>query len=379
MKQRTIAPNHHWPFSMIRRELELLEEEFKKRIGSIREMEELTAVKVDFFGKKGRLSKFRQYFKSQGGKKAKTGKEIDREKSETEKEIDRKKAEIGREINRVRSSIQTCLDERREKLKRAQFRERMDEEWVDITLDPIQTKMGSMHPITMVQSALEDIFVSMGFHVLDGPHIESEYYNFEALNIPEHHPARDMQDTFYFEDGYLLRTQTSNMQIRGMESLKPPLKIIGTGKVFRCEGADASHDSCFHQLEGMMVDQDISVAHLIHFMKTMLGEVFQKKVNVRLRPGYFPFVEPGFELELACLLCEGKGCAVCKRVGWIELLGCGMVHPKVLIHGKIDPKKYSGFAFGMGVDRLAMMKYNIDDIRPLHGGNLNFMRRFVLA
>lgn len=343
---------------MIQQELDQLEKEFQAQIGNTHKLKDLDIVKVRFLGKKGMLSKHLNGLK----------------------ELDAgEKAHIGKEINRVKSLLQTLLSKREEELKKDRFRKQMDAEWVDITLDPIKTKMGSMSPITMVQNSLEDIFVSMGFHVLDGPHIETEYYNFEALNIPLHHPARDMQDTFYFEDDYLLRTQTSNIQIRGMELLKPPLKIISTGKVFRCERTDASHDSCFHQLEGMMVDKNISVSHLIYFTKTMLGEVFKKDVKVRLRPGYFPFVEPGFELDMACSLCDGKGCNVCSRVGWTELLGCGMVHPNVLKAGGIDPKIYSGFAFGMGIDRLAMMKYGITDIRPLHGGNLNFMRRFVLA
>jgi len=343
---------------MIKQELDQLEKEFEDLIKNAREIKDLDNLKVGFLGKKGKLSEFMKRLKSLSAEE---------------------KAEAGKEINRIKTFLQAQLNDRKQELKKISFHKQMDEEWVDITLDPIKTKMGSMHPITMVQNSLEDIFVSMGFQVIDGPHIETEYYNFEALNIPAHHPARDMQDTFYFEDGHLLRTQTSTIQIRGMEALNPPLKIIGTGKVFRRERTDASHDSCFHQLEGMMVDKDISVAHLIYFMKTMLSEVFQREVKVRLRPGYFPFVEPGFELDMARLLCEGKGCAVCSRVGWIELLGCGMVHPNVIKAGGIDPAYYSGFAFGMGIDRLAMMKYGITDIRPLHGGNLNFIRRFVLA
>jgi phenylalanyl-tRNA synthetase alpha chain len=254
----------------------------------------------------------------------------------------------------------------------------MEQEWIDISIDPLRDEPGSMHPISIVQERLEEIFVAMGFQVLDGPHIETEFYNFEALNIPPHHPARDMHDTFYFEDGHLLRTQTSPIQIRGMETVKPPFRIVGPGKVFRCERTDASHDSVFHQFEGMMVDRTISVANLIYFLKTMLGEVFESEVEVRLRPGYFPFVEPGFELDMRCLLCKGAGCKFCKQVGWIELLGCGMVHPNVLKAGNIDPTEFSGFAFGMGIDRLAMLKYDITDIRPLHGGSLNFARIFAI-
>jgi phenylalanyl-tRNA synthetase alpha chain len=342
---------------MIKQDMHTLEQSFQDKIEKAANIDEIDNIKVKYLGKKGKLADLMKQLKSLS-------------KAE--------KIEVGKQANLLKNQFQDQIKEKNKQLKRVKFDEQMENEWVDITLDPIKTQMGSLHPITMVQNKLEYIFESMGFQVLDGPHIESEYYNFEALNIPAHHPARDMQDTFYFEDGHLLRTQTSTIQIRGMENLTPPLRIIGPGKVFRCERTDASHDSCFHQLEGMMVDKNISVAHLIHFMKTMLSEIFESDVTVRLRPGYFPFVEPGFELDMACLLCQGKGCSVCSRVGWIELLGCGMVHPNVLKAGGIDPSKYSGFAFGMGMDRLAMMRYGITDIRPLHGGNLNFMRRFTL-
>ena len=221
----------------------------------------------------------------------------------------------------------------------------------------------------------------MGFDVLDGPHIEDEFHNFEALNIPADHPARDMQDTFWFktkegEEKRLLRTHTSTIQVRGMLDRKPPFRFIAPGKVFRCERTDASHEMMFHQLEGMYVDKDVTVGNLIYFMETLLTEIFEKKVEVRLRPGFFPFVEPGFELDIKCLICGGKGCSVCKKVGWVELLPCGMVHPNVLKAGGIDPNKYNGFAFGLGLDRLVMMKYGINDIRHIHGGDLRFFRQF---
>ncbi len=336
---------------------EKVESIFREKLREVSGMKELEDIKIQFLGKKGELSRFMKQLK-----------ELSNEK----------KAEIGKGVNRLKILFQEKIDLRREELKRNEYEQRMQREWVDITTDPYRTEPGSLHPLTAMQHMLEDSFVAMGFHVLDGPHMETEYYNFEALNIAAHHPARDMQDTFYFEDGHLLRTHTSTIQIRGMEKLKPPLRIVGPGKVFRCERSDASHDSCFHQFEGMMIDKDISVAHLIYFMKIMLGEIFESEVEVRLRPGYFPFVEPGFELDMRCLLCGGKGCKFCKRVGWIELLGCGMVHPNVLTAGGIDPSVYSGFAFGMGIDRLAMMKYDITDIRPLHGGNLNFTRCFTV-
>ncbi len=342
----------------MKEKLELVENSFREALENAAEMKGLDSLKVKFLGKKGELTSFMKQLKDLPNDQ---------------------KAKVGQLINQLKGSFQEKIETRRSELKISEYEKQMEDEWIDITLDPLQTHAGSLHPVSLVQQRLEDIFESMGFQVLDGPHIETEYYNFEALNVPSHHPARDLQDTFYFEDGNLLRTQTSTIQVHGMEKLEPPIRIVGPGKTFRCERTDASHDSCFHQLEGMMIDRDISVAHLIYFMRTMLGEIFESDVEVRLRPGYFPFVEPGFELDMSCLLCKGKGCNVCKKVGWIELLGCGMVHPNVLNASKIDAAKYSGFAFGMGMDRLAMMKYGITDIRPLHGGNLNFMRRFATS
>jgi len=337
---------------------EQVENTFREKVQAVAGLKELESVKVEFLGKKGELSRLMKQLKEVSGEQ---------------------RAEVGKTINHLKLLFQEKIDLRREELKRREYEARMQQEWIDVTTDPHQTEPGSLHPVSVMQHMLEDIFVAMGFHVLDGPHMETEYYNFEALNIPPHHPARDMQDTFYFEDGHLLRTHTSPIQIRGMEKQKPPLRVVGPGKVFRCERTDASHDACFHQFEGMMIDRDISVAHLIYFTRTMLGQIFESEVEVRLRPGYFPFVEPGFELDMRCLLCKGEGCKACKRVGWIELLGCGMVHPNVLRAGGIDPAVYSGFAFGMGIDRLAMMRYDITDIRPLHGGNLNFTRCFTVV
>jgi phenylalanyl-tRNA synthetase alpha chain len=223
---------------------------------------------------------------------------------------------------------------------------------------------------------LEDLFTSLGFAVLDGPEVETEYYNFDALNIPADHPARDMQDTFWLADGNLLRTHTSPVQVRGMERLGPPLRMIAPGRVFRNEEVDASHEHTFYQVEGMMVDRNVSVAHMIYFMKTLLSAIFRREVTVRLRPGFFPFVEPGFELDIQCLICGGPGCPVCKQSGWVELMPCGLVHPNVLRMGKIDPDQWGGFAFGLGLTRLAMMRYAIDDIRLFQGGDLRFLQQF---
>ena len=216
-------------------------------------------------------------------------------------------------------------------------RERLKGEWLDLTLPAPGPRPGSLHPVTQIQNEIEDLFTSLGFAVLDGPEVETEYHNFDALNIPPDHPARDMQDTFWLKDGNLLRTHTSPVQVRGMEKLGPPLRMIAPGRVFRNEEVDASHEHTFYQLEGMMIDRDVSVAHLIYFMKTLLSAIFKREVTVRLRPGYFPFVEPGFELDIQCLICGGPGCPVCKQSGWVELLPCGLVHPNVLRMSGIDP------------------------------------------
>jgi phenylalanyl-tRNA synthetase alpha chain len=214
----------------------------------------------------------------------------------------------------------------------------------------------------------------MGFIIADTPEVETEYYNFEALNIPKYHPARDMQDTYWLDNGMVLRTQTSAGQVRMMENMKPPIKIIIPGRCFRNEDIDASHENTFFQMEGIVIDENISVANLIYTMEAMLSNVFSRKINVRLRPGYFPFVEPGFELDIQCTICGGKGCPTCKQSGWLELLPCGMVHPNVLMYGNIDTEKYTGFAFGLGLTRLAMMKYNIPDIRVFNSGNLKVLK-----
>ncbi len=252
---------------------------------------------------------------------------------------------------------------------------------LDVTIPGTKPARGSYHPITQVQRELEELFHSMGFIVLDGPELESEYYNFEALNIPAWHPARDAQDTFYVKGGapanrWLLRTHTSPMQVRALEKYGAPLRAVVPGRVFRYEATDASHEHTFWQMEGLVVDENISISHLIATMKELLKGIFRREVEVRLRPGYFPFVEPGFELDIKCFICEGRGCSVCKQRGWVELLPCGLVHPKVLEYGGVDSQKYSGFAFGLGLSRLVMMRYKINDIRLLLSGDLRFLKQF---
>ena len=249
---------------------------------------------------------------------------------------------------------------------------------------PINVPRGSYHPITLVQRQCEAIFKSMGFTVEDYPEVVTDYECFESLNIPKHHPARDMQDTYYLENGQLLKSQTSAAQNAILKKYGKnliendiPIKAIFPGRCFRNEATDACHENTFFQMEGVMVDKDISISNLIFFMKTMLSEVFQKEIKVRLRPGFFPFVEPGFELDISCLICGGDGCPSCKHSGWLELCPCGMIHPNVLREGGIDPEKYTGFAFGLGLTRLAMMKYGIKDIRDLNSGSLKSLSQFT--
>jgi phenylalanyl-tRNA synthetase alpha chain len=325
------------------------------RIAAADTAEVLDAVRVDAVGRKGALA------------------EISKGMGKLSPE-ERKR--IGQVLNATKQELEAALDARKAEFDTAALRARLDAEWIDLTLPAPGARRGHVHPITRIQRELEDLFVSLGFTVLDGPEVETEHHNFDALNIPPDHPARDMQDTFWLDGGNLLRTHTSPVQVRGMERLGPPLRMIAPGRVFRNESVDASHEHTFYQLEGMMIDRDVSVAHLLYFMKTLLTAIFQRDVTVRLRPGYFPFVEPGFELDIQCLICGGPGCAVCKHSGWVELLPCGLVNPNVLRISGIDPEQWGGFAFGLGLTRLVMMRYGIDDIRHLQGGDLRFLEQF---
>jgi phenylalanyl-tRNA synthetase alpha chain len=332
-----------------------LEARARGRIANAATAEELEAVRVEVLGRKGALAQISKQF----GQLAPD---------------ERKRA--GMLLNAAKESVEAARDARHAEFERRATAARLDAEWIDVTLPAPGPRPGSLHPITQIQMEIEDLFTSMGFAVLGGPEVETERRNFDALNIPADHPARDMQDTFWLGDGNLLRTHTSPVQVRGMERFRPPLRMIAPGRVFRNEEVDASHEHTFYQVEGMVIDREVSVGHLIYFMKTMLSHVFGREVNVRLRPGFFPFVEPGFELEVECLLCGGAGCPVCKQSGWVEQLGCGLVHPNVLRMSGIDPEVWNGFAFGLGLTRLAMMRYGIDDIRHLQSGDLRFLRQF---
>ncbi|MFN0101473.1 MAG: phenylalanine--tRNA ligase subunit alpha [Bryobacteraceae bacterium] len=340
---------------MMEENLEALAASAKARIESARTVDELEAVRVDVLGRKGALT---AVSKDMG------------------KLTQEQRAAVGKLLNAARHALEAAFDAKKAAFDGAALAARLDSEWVDLTVPAPAPGAGSLHPLTQLQAEIENLFVSLGFAVLDGPEVESDEHNFDALNIPADHPARDMQDTFWLDGGWLLRTHTSPVQVRGLRKLGPPLRMIAPGRVFRNEEVDASHEHTFYQLEGMMVDRDVSVAHLLYYMKTLLSAIFKREVTVRLRPGYFPFVEPGFELDIQCLICGGTGCPVCKRSGWVELLPCGLVHPNVLRKSGIDPEEYGGFAFGLGLTRLVMMRYAIDDIRQLQGGDLRFLRQF---
>ncbi len=327
----------------------------RERIRNAPTAEELERVRVEVLGRKGALAEI-----SKGlGKLA-----------------PEERASAGKRLNAVKQAVEEALQARQAEFEKAATEARLEAEWIDFTLPAPPPGRGHLHPISRIQAEIEDAFTSLGFSVLDGPEVETEYHNFDALNIPRDHPARDMQDTFWLTDGDVLRTHTSPVQVRGMERFGPPLRMIAPGRVFRNEEVDASHEHTFYQLEGMIVDREVSVAHLVYFMKTMLSAVFKREVTVRLRPGFFPFVEPGFELDIQCLICGGAGCRVCKQSGWVEQVGCGLVHPNVLRTSGIDPEEWNGFAFGLGLTRLVMMRYGIDDIRYLQSGDLRFLNQF---
>jgi len=329
---------------------------FNEKISAVSSSEQVEELRVEFLGKKGLVAALM---------------------SELKNVPNEEKKEFGRIVNVLKQEIEQTMAEKKTAIVEAEQQRIIDSaEQYDESL-PYEIKSGSYHPITLVQRDLERIFASMGFSIEDYSEIVDDYHCFEALNIPKHHPARDMQDTYYLStENQLLKTHTSAAQNAIMKKYGAPLRAIFPGRCFRNESTDASHENTFFQMEGIMIDKDISISNLIYFMKTMLSEVFQKDVTVRLRPGFFPFVEPGFELDIQCLICGGDGCPSCKNSGWLELCPCGMIHPNVITHGGIDPEEYTGFAFGLGLTRLAMMKYGIKDIRTFNSGSLKSLSQF---
>jgi phenylalanyl-tRNA synthetase alpha chain len=345
----------------MREKLIEIKEEILKSVRDIKDSEALFELEKKYIGRKGELTGILKKVASLSPEDKKT---------------------VGAFANTVKKEIFEVFQKSKSILEDASGKG----EFIDMSLPGEKPTIGSLNPISSALFELEDIFSSMGFMILDGPELESDFYNFEALNIPEYHPARDMQDTFYVrppgrekgenEANLVMRTHTSPMQIRAMRKYGAPLKCVVPGRVFRNEAIDANHETNFYQLEGLMVGEDISLANLISVLKAMLEGIFKKEVKVRVRPGYFPFVEPGIEVDMNCLICGGSGCPACKHSGWLEMIGAGMVHPRVLEYGNIDPNKYSGFAFGMGVDRLVMMRHNITDVRLFYSGDLRFLEQF---
>ncbi len=327
-------------------------------LGGARSPQEVEQVRIRYLGRKGRITTL--------------AKNTDFSQLKPDQRRD-----FGRRLNELKNQADAEIAAAMDAAKQQAAGQAVGEvPKLDLTLPGTDRRVGSLHPITLVQLELEDVFQGMGFRVLTGPDVETEYYNFDALNIPGDHPARDMQDTFWLENGMLLRTHTSANQVRVLEKYGAPVRAIFPGRCFRYEAMDASHENTFYQLEGLLVDRDVSVANLIAVMKALLSEVFHREVVVRLRPGFFPFVEPGFELDVRCLLCDGKGCSTCKGTCWIELIPCGLVHPRVLEYGRIDTDRFSGFAFGLGLTRLAMMKFGIPDIRLFNSGDVRFCEQF---
>ena len=336
------------------KELESIRQQFELELSQVKNNDDLNVLRTSFLGKNGHLTTCMKLIKDMSVE-------------------DKKSFGVG--VNELKTLVSTAIDNKKVELDNlAIISELNSMPKVDLTT-PMSEATGSLHPVTIIQQRLVNIFRGMGFAVEDGNEVETEYNNFEAVNIPKFHPARDMQDTFYLDNGQVLKTHTSASQNRIMRKYGAPLKAIFPGRCFRNEELDASHENTFFQMEGIMIDKDVSISNLIYFMKTMLSEVFEKEVNVRLRPGFFPFVEPGFELDCSCPYCGGKGCRVCKHSGWIELCPCGMIHPNVLKMGGIDPDEYQGFAFGLGLSRLVMMTYGFTDIRHLNGKDLKILEQ----
>ena len=314
----------------------------------------LDLVRVEFLGKKGRLT---DLLKGLGKLSAE------------------ERPAAGAEINKAKQQVQQAIAEKKDTLAEAAIQEKLKSERIDVTLPGRNVEEGGLHPVTMVKQRIESFFKSVGYDVVEGPEIEDDYHNFEALNIPQHHPARAMHDTFYFDPNILLRTHTSPVQVRTMEQRQPPFRIICPGRVYRVD-SDLTHTPMFHQIEGLLIDKESSFADLKGTIVEFLQVFFEKELKVRFRPSYFPFTEPSAEVDVQCVQCAGKGCRVCSNTGWLEVMGSGMVHPRVLEYSGIDPEEYSGFAFGMGVDRFAMLRYGVDDLRLFFDNDLRFLRQF---
>jgi len=345
---------------MEKTDLKTLKIKAQKDIDGSKDLKGLNEIFKKYLGKKGELT---QILRS------------------LEKLPKEKRVKVGKAANELKNFLKLKFEQKAQELKKIIKKETEKKEWLDITAPGRRPVFGHLHPLTQVKRKVEEIFQAMGFEVVEGPDTETEWYNFDALNIPRDHPARDVWDTFYLKNGLLLRTHTSPVQVRYMEKNNPPLRIIVPGRVFRHEATDASHEINFYHIEGLMVGKNISTANFKAIIEEFFKRFFEKPIKIRMRPGYFPFVEPGFEVDMTCLACEGKGCSACQKTGWMEMMGAGMVHPNVLKAAGLTPHQYSGsgwqgFAFGIGMDRLAMMKYKINDIRLFYSGDLRFLNQF---
>ena len=338
-----------------REQLEQIRAEAEAAMENAASLQELDAVRVKYLGKKGELT---AVLKTMG------------------KLSPEERPKVGQMANEVREVITAGIDRRNELLKAAQQELKLKAETIDVTLPGTKVEIGHRHPLSIVLDEVKEIFLGMGFEVVGGPEVEWDYYNFEALNIPKDHPARDTQDTFYITENMLLRTQTSGVQIRTMENKKPPIRMIAPGRVFRSDAVDATHSPLFHQIEGMAIDEGITMGDLKGTLETFAKKLYGEQTKIRLRPHHFPFTEPSCEIDVSCFKCGGCGCSMCKVEGWIEILGGGMVHPKVLRTGGIDPEKYSGFAFGVGLERIAMFRFGLDDMRLLYENDVRFLDQF---
>lgn len=339
----------------MKEKIEAIRQAAANALGSASTQEELEALRVKYLGKKGELTGLLKQLGSVSPEE---------------------RPKIGQIVNKAKQDLEEAIADHRAVMARAAAERKLALEAIDITMPAKQKKAGVLHPLNRVLEQMIDIFKSMGFDVVDGPEVETDHYNFECLNVPEDHPARDMQDTFYLADKLLLRTQTSAAQIRTMETRKPPIRVICPGRVFRADEVDATHSPVFHQIEGLVVDKGITMCDLKGVLEQFAKEIYGEDTKVRFRPSFFPFTEPSVEVDVTCSECGGKGCRVCKGDGWIEILGAGMVHPNVLRSCGIDPDEYSGFAFGIGLDRLTTTKYKISDIRLLFENDKRFLEQF---
>ena len=339
----------------MKEQLLAIKEAAEKQLSAAGSIASLEEIRIGVLGKKGELT---QVLRQMGSLSAE------------------ERPVIGALANEVRSAIEIALAEKKENLVKAEQEQKLKEEVIDVTMAGRKPELGGLHPLTKVLEEVKSIFLGMGFSVAEGPDVELDYYNFEALNIPKEHPARDTQDTFYVSDNVVLRTQTSPIQVRVMEQSKPPIRIIAPGRVYRSDAVDATHSPVFHQVEGLVVDKGITMADLKGTLEQFLQSLYGKEAKIRLRPHHFPFTEPSAEVDVSCFVCGGKGCRVCKGEGFIELLGAGMVHPDVLRRCNIDPEVYSGFAFGLGLERIVMRRMNIDDMRLLYDNDIRFLKQF---